>query len=68
MVIRVFRPTIHPGKENEFERFLRDTALPLVSQQPGLVACMELSGGSLGCDEDDRANPGRELDAGPGRR
>ena len=38
MIIRVFRPTIHPGKEAEFEAFLRDTAVPLVSQQAGLVA------------------------------
>ena len=38
MIIRVFRPTIRPGKESEFESFLRDTAIPLVSQQSGLVA------------------------------
>ncbi len=38
MVIRVFRPTIHPGKEAEFESFRRDTAVPLVSRQAGLVA------------------------------
>jgi len=38
MIIRVFRPTIHPGKEREFEALLRDTAIPLVSQQSGLVA------------------------------
>jgi heme-degrading monooxygenase HmoA len=38
MIIRVFRPTIHPGKEAEFESFLRDTAIPLVSRQSGLVA------------------------------
>jgi heme-degrading monooxygenase HmoA len=38
MIIRVFRPTIHPGKEAEFEAFLRETAVPLVSQQAGLVA------------------------------
>jgi heme-degrading monooxygenase HmoA len=38
VIIRVFRPTIHPGKENEFEAFLRDTAVPLVSQQAGLVS------------------------------
>ena len=38
MIIRVFRPTIHPGKEAEFESFLRDTAIPLVSQQSGLIA------------------------------
>ena len=38
MIIRVFRPTIHPGKEADFESFLRDVAVPLVSRQSGLVA------------------------------
>ena len=38
MVIRVFRPTIHPGMEAEFESFLRETAVPLVSRQSGIVA------------------------------
>jgi heme-degrading monooxygenase HmoA len=38
MIIRVFRPTIHPGKEPDFESFLRETAVPLVSRQPGLIA------------------------------
>jgi heme-degrading monooxygenase HmoA len=38
VIIRVFRPTIHPGKEGEFEEFLRDTAVPLVSKQAGLLA------------------------------
>jgi heme-degrading monooxygenase HmoA len=38
MIIRVFRPTVHPGKEAEFQAFLRDTAVPLVSRQSGLVA------------------------------
>ena len=38
MIIRVFRPTIHPGKESEFESFLFETAIPLVSRQKGLVA------------------------------
>jgi heme-degrading monooxygenase HmoA len=38
VIIRVFRPTIHPGKKSEFESFLRDTAIPLVSRQKGLVA------------------------------
>jgi heme-degrading monooxygenase HmoA len=37
VVIRVFRPTIHPGKD-EFEAFLRETAVPLVSSQSGLLA------------------------------
>ena len=38
MIIRVFRPTIHLGKEAEFESFLRETAIPLVSQQSGVIA------------------------------
>jgi hypothetical protein len=38
MIIRLFRPTIHSGKEREFEAFLRDRAIPLVSQQAGLLA------------------------------
>jgi heme-degrading monooxygenase HmoA len=38
VIIRVFRPTIHPGKEAEFESFLHETAIPLVSRQSGLVA------------------------------
>ena len=38
VIIRVFRPTIHPGMESEFESFLRETAVPLVSQQSGIVA------------------------------
>jgi heme-degrading monooxygenase HmoA len=38
MIIRVFKPTIHAGKESEFESFLRDTAIPLVSRQAGLLA------------------------------
>ena len=38
VIIRVFRPTIQPGKQREFESFLQETAVPLVSQQSGLVA------------------------------
>jgi heme-degrading monooxygenase HmoA len=37
VIIRVFRPTIHAGKQPEFESFLRDTAIPLVSRQAGLM-------------------------------
>ena len=37
MIIRVFSPTVHHGKEEEFEAFLRDTAVPLVSRQAGLL-------------------------------
>ncbi len=38
MIIRVFTPTIHPGKSTEFESFVRDTAQPLVAKQSGLIA------------------------------
>jgi heme-degrading monooxygenase HmoA len=38
MIIRVFTPTIHPGKTTEFEGFLRDTATPLMARQPGLLS------------------------------
>jgi hypothetical protein len=37
VIIRVFKTTIHPGKEPEFEAFLRDTAVPRVSKQAGPV-------------------------------
>jgi heme-degrading monooxygenase HmoA len=38
VIIRGSRPTIHPGKQREFEALLRDTAIPLVSRQAGLLA------------------------------
>ena len=38
MIIRVFRPTSRPGKEIECESFLRETAIPLVSGQSGLIS------------------------------
>lgn len=38
MIIRVFKPTIQAGKEAEFEAFIRDIAVPLVSRQAGLMA------------------------------
>jgi heme-degrading monooxygenase HmoA len=38
VIIRVFRPTIHTGKESDFESFLHHTAIPLVSRQKGLIA------------------------------
>jgi hypothetical protein len=38
MIIWVFKPTIQAGKEAEFESFFRDTAVPLVARQAGLVA------------------------------
>lgn len=35
MIIRVFRAQIHPGKEGEFERFVRETGVPTVQAQAG---------------------------------
>jgi hypothetical protein len=35
MIIRGFRPTVHAGKDGEFESLLRDTAVPLLSRQVG---------------------------------
>lgn len=38
MVIRIFRPRVQAGMQDEFECFLRETAIPLLSEQDGLVA------------------------------
>jgi heme-degrading monooxygenase HmoA len=38
VIIRVFRPRVQPGMHDEFERFLRETAMPFVSSHDGLVA------------------------------
>jgi quinol monooxygenase YgiN len=35
MIIRVFRAQIRPGKEGEFERFVRETGIPMVEKQAG---------------------------------
>jgi quinol monooxygenase YgiN len=35
VIIRVFRAQIHPGKEGEFERFVRETGVPTVEKQAG---------------------------------
>lgn len=38
MIVRVFQVTVHDGKEKEFEKFFRETAVPLMEDQPGLVS------------------------------
>jgi heme-degrading monooxygenase HmoA len=38
VIIRVFRPRVRPGHQKEFEGFLRETAVPLVAKQQGLIA------------------------------
>jgi heme-degrading monooxygenase HmoA len=38
MIIRVFRVVVQDGKRKQFETFFRDTAIPLVKGQPGIVS------------------------------
>ncbi|MBI1729794.1 antibiotic biosynthesis monooxygenase [Candidatus Acetothermia bacterium] len=38
MIIRGFRARVHAGMEDEFERFFREQALPMVQQYAGLVS------------------------------
>ena len=38
MIVRVFRGIVHEGKQDEFETFFRETALPLLEKQDGLVS------------------------------
>lgn len=38
MIVRVFQVETHPGKEAEFEEFFRNTAIPLMQKQEGIVA------------------------------
>jgi hypothetical protein len=35
VIIRVFRAQIHPGKEGEFERFVRETGVPPCRRKRG---------------------------------
>ena len=35
MIVRVFRARVHPGKEHEFERFLVETGIPMVTAAEG---------------------------------
>ena len=35
MIVRLFRARVHPGKEDEFERFVIDTGVPMVKAQEG---------------------------------
>ena len=35
MVVRVFRVRVHSGKEDEFERFVIETGVPMVKAQEG---------------------------------
>ena len=40
MIIRVFRASVHPGKQHEFHQFVMDKALPEIKANPGLVSVM----------------------------
>ena len=35
VIVRVFRARVHPGKEDEFERFVNDTGVPMVKAAKG---------------------------------
>jgi quinol monooxygenase YgiN len=35
VIIRVFRASVHAGKEDDFERFVRETGIPMVEAQAG---------------------------------
>ena len=37
MIIRVFRAIVHDGRQDEFARFFRETAIPLLESQPGMM-------------------------------
>ena len=38
MIIRIFRVIVQDGKRAEFEDFFRNTAMPLMQSQPGIVS------------------------------
>ena len=38
MIIRIFQVRVHEGKRGEFEKFFRETAMPLMKKQPGLMS------------------------------
>ena len=40
MIVRVFRARVHPGKEDEFERFVLEKGVPMVKAQEG---CTDLT-------------------------
>ena len=40
MIIRVFRASVHPGKQREFHQFVLNKALPKIKANPGLVSVM----------------------------
>jgi heme-degrading monooxygenase HmoA len=42
VIVRVFRVRVHPGTEDEFERFVTGTGIPTVTAQPG---CSHASAG-----------------------
>ena len=37
VIIRIFRAIIRDGKQEEFAQFFRDTAVPLLQSQPGML-------------------------------
>lgn len=39
MIVRVYRASVRKGKESEWDRIIRDVALPLVKRQKGIRSC-----------------------------
>ncbi|WP_050602842.1 putative quinol monooxygenase [Ruegeria sp. 6PALISEP08] len=37
MIMRIFQVTVRPGKEAEFSKFFRETAIPLMQNTEGIV-------------------------------
>jgi quinol monooxygenase YgiN len=42
VIVRVFQARVHPGKQDEFERFVIETGIPAVKAQQG---CSHVTGG-----------------------
>ena len=48
MIVRVFRAHVHPGKEDEFERFVIERGVPMVEAAEG---CTHVTAGKSGWSE-----------------
>ena len=51
MIVRVFRARIKPGKQMEFEQFVKEQAIPSVSKQEGVIA--QFAGRPLGSNKNE---------------
>ena len=51
MIIRVFSAKVRPGKQQEFERIVKEEAIPMLEKHKGVVA--EYAGRPFGTNSDD---------------